>query len=125
MLYIGGARPHQAFDERVFATLRVLRQQHPESRRITLQQFKRMIRDQYLLLYYDEQRAIAALPALLPSDLATRQTASAAIRKATEAPGRLTEASKARLSQIEVIFNDEQPQPEPAQAPRARSDAAE
>jgi Protein of unknown function (DUF3141) len=104
LMYVGGDHAHQVIDERVFASLRQLRQHLPESRRLSLARFKEVVRDQYLLLRHDEEHAVAAIPAMLPSDPAARQAAFQAIRRAAEAAGDLSEGAKGRLSRIEALF---------------------
>ncbi len=123
LLYIGAGLPHRGVDERSFATLRALRQELPASRSISQQQFKSIVKEQYLLLHYDEERAISALPKLLPADPAARQATLTAIHKATEAAGDLPEEGKRRLAEIEALFADAQP--ELTQTRDLRSDAAE
>jgi hypothetical protein len=104
LLYVGGGEERPGADERVFATLRQLRQRYPESRDITLSRFKEIVREQFLLLRYDGERALALIPRLLPDDAAKRQAAIDAIRLAAEAIGELPEAAKRRLARIETLF---------------------
>jgi Protein of unknown function (DUF3141) len=107
LLYIGRGASHMSVDERVFATLRQLRQSHPEYRGIDLGRFKEIVRSQYLTLLYDEEAAVAAIPRLLPSDPAQRRAAFAAIRQAAEAGDDLSEEAQRRLSRIEALFTRE------------------
>ncbi|HLZ66688.1 MAG TPA: DUF3141 domain-containing protein [Aliidongia sp.] len=104
LIYVDQGRPHQAVDERVFAALRQLRQQHPECRRLGLARFKEIVREQYLLLRHDEERALAAIPGFLPDDPAERQSVLDAVRQAIEASGELPDAVRQRLARIEALF---------------------
>jgi hypothetical protein len=106
LLYVARGRSQEAADERVFATLRQLRQRQPESRRLSLARFKEIVREQYLLLRRDEERALAAIPRLLLDDSAERERVFDAVRRAAEAPGDLPEAVKQRLSRVEALFRD-------------------
>ncbi len=111
-------------DERVFATLRQLRQSHPESRRISLAQFKEIVREQFLLLRYDEERAVAAIPRLLPDDQAGREQVLDAVRRAAEAAGDLSAEAKLRLSRIETLFADSGPGPRTDDSDKLGTDGA-
>ena len=57
LLYVGRGRSQEVADERVFATLRQLRRHLPENRQLSLARFKEVVREQYLLLRHDEERA--------------------------------------------------------------------
>ena len=102
--YIRLGSPEQEMDERRFAVLRQVRADHPESRRMSLAQFKQVAREQYLMLHYDEKRAIAALPKLLPADATERAAALAVIRRVISAAGEPSGEVKARLARIEALF---------------------
>jgi hypothetical protein len=106
LLYVGGDGPHQVIDERVFAMLRLLRQHQTESRQFSLSRFKEIVRRQFLLLRHDEERAVAAIPALLPDAPAERQATLDAIRKVADAAGDLPEPARHRLARIEALFGD-------------------
>ena len=85
--------------------MRKLRQQHSECRQLTLTRFKEIVREQFLLLHYDEKRALAAIPRMLDKeDPARREATFDIIRIAAEAVGDLPQQVKQRLSQVEVMF---------------------
>jgi hypothetical protein len=94
-------------DERVCATLRQLRQRHPESGRLSRGRFKEIVREQYLLLRHDEARALAAIPRLLASDPTKRETVLDAVRQAAEAVGDLPEDAKQRLLRVKALFRSD------------------
>src|SRR5258708_704118 len=81
LLYVRLGNPHPAVDERAFAVLRQIRAEHPESGRLSLAQFKELVKAQYLKLRIDQERAIAALPKLLTADAKEREAALAVIRR--------------------------------------------
>ena len=60
--------PERTVDERGFAVLQAIRRLQPANRRRSLGEIKTMFRDQYLLLRLDEERAVRAIPRLLPDD---------------------------------------------------------
>ena len=65
---------------------------------------KKSLRDQYLLLRLDEERALATLPKLIPGDTAARAKTLDAIRRMAMARGEVTDSEKTRLVRIERIF---------------------
>src|SRR5262249_27697712 len=60
-------------DERGIAVLRALREMRPVNERLHLAEVKEIIRVQSLLLRLDEERAVAAIPRLLPDRAEDRQ----------------------------------------------------
>jgi len=97
-------------DERSFATIRRLREAHgPKT--LPLQEFKRIIREQFFMLIVDEPQALATLPHLLPADPAKRAEAFGLIRSVVEATGDIPEPEAERLAAVERIFLGE---PDPA-----------
>jgi hypothetical protein len=104
LLYIGLGRPERAADERGFAVLRQFRDEQPESKRLSLAQFKELVREQYLMLRTDEERAVLAIPELLPEDAAERAAAIKLIRRVVSAIGEPPDEVKKRLARIEALF---------------------
>lgn len=76
-------------DERAFAVLRQIRADYPESGRLSLAQFKDLVKEHYLMLCIDQERAIAALPKLLPEAVAERDAALALIAASPGPPASL------------------------------------
>jgi hypothetical protein len=103
LLYIGRGRGRRGTDERSFAVLRQFRASQPEERRMTLPEFKELVREQNLLLGRDEERAIAALPRLLPEDDAERKTMLDLIRRVVAVGGEPSAEVRQRLSRIEAL----------------------
>jgi hypothetical protein len=104
MLYVGVGSPDRAVDERGFAVLRQFRAEQPESKRLPLGKFKELVRDQYLMLRSDEERAIAAIPKLLPGDATERAAAVKLIQRVISARGEPPTEVKQRLARIEALF---------------------
>ena len=111
LLYVGGGGALPMVDERIFAMLRQLRQHHQASREIHLIRFKEIVREQYLLLRHDEQRALATILRLLPDDPAEREAAFGALRRAVEAAGDVPEAVKKRLADVAALLRIEATKP--------------
>ncbi len=84
-LYVGMAR--QYVDERGFELIRKMRLASTDHQKLTLAQFKAMVREQFFMLLIDQEAALAAIPALLPPGADERQAALAAIRDVISASG--------------------------------------
>ena len=52
--------PEGSVDERGFAMLKIIRESRPAAKRMSLSRFREMLREQYLLVRLDEERAIEA-----------------------------------------------------------------
>ena len=84
ILYIGLA---DAFaDERGFAVIRRLRAEREDS--LPLAEFKQKLREQFFMLLLDEERAVCALPAMLPEDREQREQVFAMVQEIALAAGR-------------------------------------
>ncbi|PNG26797.1 DUF3141 domain-containing protein [Methylocella silvestris] len=97
-------RGQSAIDERAFAALMQLRDSQQPQARPSMARLKEMLRRQALIVRMDEERAVAAIPKLLPASASDRATAVAAIRKIVLAEGDLSEETARRLARIEAIF---------------------
>ena len=64
------------------------------------------MKEQYLMLRLDQERAIAALPKLLPADSAERDGAVGVIRHIVSVAGAPVGEIKARLDRIEALFTN-------------------
>jgi hypothetical protein len=104
-------------DERPYFLLKHMIAELPEKIRPTLAAVKTALKHQFLVLLYDEERALAALPTLMP-ERETRVRVVAAVRRLWEAGGPLSAERKARLARIEKILGLANPARK-AKAPRA------
>ena len=104
LVYIGLAGP--GVDERAF---KVLRQIRAENQGLTLEEFKRLLREQFFSLLLDRDGALAAIPKMLPADAKSRSKALAAIKQIASAAGEIAGERAARLAQIERIFQSAEP----------------
>jgi hypothetical protein len=100
LLYVRTAE--NAADERGFEVLRRIRAEH--GGKTTLSQFKDEVRDQYLMLLVDEQRALETIPVVLKGSEGEAPTLLEFIRKVATAGGRLNEEGQRRLAQVEELF---------------------
>jgi hypothetical protein len=96
--------PQESVDERGYAMLMAVRDMQPANRRLTLSEVRTALREQYLLLRLDEERAVGAIPRLLPDNEQAREAALGAVRQVVEAAGTLPEESGRRLARIEKLF---------------------
>jgi pimeloyl-ACP methyl ester carboxylesterase len=101
MIYVGATRA--GVDERGMAALRRTRLAGEEPK-LTLAEFKAMVREQYFMLLIDEKVAIAAIPALLPDDLDRRRQAFEALREVLSARGEIAGEAAQRLARIDELF---------------------
>ena len=91
-------------DERGFGALQAVRAMRPATERLHLSELKKLIREQYLLVRDDEEKAIRSLPALLNAPDDDRRAAFDIVRHIAEAKGALGEAEAARLDRIRTLF---------------------
>jgi hypothetical protein len=96
--------PEGRVDERGFAALQALRRTQPANRRLTFGEVKALFRDQYLLLRLDEERAVRAIPKLLPDSEPQRRAAWEAVRDVIAAPGEPTDEGRRRLDRLQDLF---------------------
>ncbi len=99
MVYVGMAGP--GVDERAFEMLRQVR---AENSGLTLEEFKRVLREQYFSLLLDQDGALAAIPRMLPADTDACAKMLTAIRKVVSAAGKVSGERAERLAQIEGLF---------------------
>jgi pimeloyl-ACP methyl ester carboxylesterase len=109
LLYVGSARG--MVDERSLEALRRLRQSD-ESKRITLSEFKMLVREQFFMLRLDQEAALAAIPKLLPKSVDARRKAFAAIQEVLSASAEISGEVARRLKQVASLFglDDEEDQ---------------
>jgi hypothetical protein len=102
--------PQGSVDERGFAALQAVRRMQPSNRRMSFGEIKALFRDQYLLVRADEERAIRAIPRLLPDSEQMRQAAWSAVCEVIAARGDLADEGRRRFERLEGLFGA-RPQP--------------
>ncbi|TFV36287.1 DUF3141 domain-containing protein [Bradyrhizobium frederickii] len=101
LLYVGSARG--MVDERSIEALRQVRREHGGAR-LTLAEFKTLVREQFFMLLLDRDATLAAIPKLLPDDLNQRRAAFAAIREVLSASEAISGERADRLKRIADLF---------------------
>ena len=101
LLYIGSARG--MVDERSLEALRRLRQGE-SSARMTLAEFKMLVREQFFMLLIDREAALAAIPKLLPDSMDERRRVFAMIEEILSAGAEISGEVASRLKQIAGLF---------------------
>ena len=96
--------PQRSVDERGFAMLQAIRRLRPANRRLSMDEVKTLFRDQYMLVRLDEERAVRAIPRLLPENEQVRRTGFDALVEVLGARGALPEEGLKRLKRIEELF---------------------
>jgi pimeloyl-ACP methyl ester carboxylesterase len=102
--------PEGKVDERGFAALKQISAELPAAKRVGLTRFKEIVKEQYLILLLDAERAIASLPKLLPSNRRQCEEALALVRRVLAARGALPEEGRRRLERVEAIFTGPPPE---------------
>lgn len=101
MLYVG--MPRGGVDERGVEALRCA-PPSADAPRMTLAEFKAMVREQYFMLLIDQEAALAAIPALLPADLEARRKGLMLLRDVLTASGDLTGETARRMERMTQLF---------------------
>ena len=96
--------PQRSVDERGFAMLHALRDMQPVNDRATLAELKTCLKEQFLLVRLDEERAVRAIPRLLPESATARHAGLEALRAMVGARGVLPEEGTRRLVRVEALF---------------------
>jgi pimeloyl-ACP methyl ester carboxylesterase len=97
--------PEGSIDERGFTVLKLIRESRPVDKRMSLARFKEKVREQYLLVYLDEERAIGSLPRLLGADATQRLATLDILHRVLAARGSISDEGKRRLARIEAVFD--------------------
>jgi pimeloyl-ACP methyl ester carboxylesterase len=101
LLYAGSARG--MVDERSLEALRQLRR-NDTGARMTLPQFKMLVREQFFMLLLDQETALAAIPKLLPDNAGERRAVFAAIREVLSASAEISGEVGRRLKLVAELF---------------------
>jgi pimeloyl-ACP methyl ester carboxylesterase len=101
LLYIGSARG--MVDERSIEALRQVRRDY-SGPRLTLAEFKMLVREQFFMLLLDQEGALAAIPKLLPDDVNQRHAVFAAMREVLSASEEITGERARRLQRVAALF---------------------
>ena len=101
LLYVGSARGMA--DERSLEALRNVRRKDTGTR-LTLAEFKMLVREQFFMLLLDQEGALAAIPKLLPDNASERHAAFKAIREVLSASAAISGEVAKRLKRVAELF---------------------
>jgi hypothetical protein len=90
-------------DERSIEALRRVRRDY-SGPRLTLPEFKMLVREQFFMLLLDQEGALAAIPKLLPEDVDQRRGVFAAMQEVLSASDEITDERASRLQRIAALF---------------------
>lgn len=79
--------------------------------RLTLAEFKAMMREQYFILMLEPEAALTAIPSMLPPDIGARRQAFLTLRQTLSARGELGDETELRLKRIASLFGVEDATP--------------
>ncbi len=102
MLYVAEARG--GADERGATYIWRLIAAQDKAQRLTIAEFKALLREQYFMLLIDEDATLAAIPDLLPPDANLRRLGFAALRELVNVRGEPTGETAVRLRRIAELF---------------------
>jgi pimeloyl-ACP methyl ester carboxylesterase len=115
LLYVGMARGMA--DERSLEALRRIRPIDGGTR-LTVAQFKMMVREQFFMLLLDQEAALAAIPKLLPRSTGERRAGFTAIQNVLSASAKVSGEVGVRLRRVGELFGvDETPGEMPRTVP--------
>nr|WP_294551158.1 DUF3141 domain-containing protein [uncultured Rhodopila sp.] len=107
--------PERSADERGFTVLQAIRDSRPPGERLSQPALKQVLADQFLLIEFDAERAIQALPLLLANEPELRAAALAALHRMIKASGQLSDEGKRRLARVETLFGSPKASKPPAE----------
>jgi len=121
LLYVGMTRG--MFDERSLEALRRMRRED-EASRLTLSQFKTLVREQFFMLILDQEASLTAIPKMLPEDMELRRAAIAAIREVLSVVEEISGETATRLERVTQLFGVSEGDPQAggmSLSPRAKA----
>lgn len=101
LLYVGSVRG--MVDERGLEALRRIRRDDSGSR-LTLPEFKMLVREQFFMLLLEPKASLEAIPKLLPANTEQRAAGFAAIREVLSASVEISGEAARRLEEIAGLF---------------------
>jgi hypothetical protein len=101
LLYVGASRG--MVDERSLEALRRVRADDSGSR-LTLAEFKNLVREQFFMLLLDQEASLAAIPKMLPANAEARRKGLATIREVLSASADISGESAKRLRRVAELF---------------------
>ena len=122
-IMLAGAKAQRMIDARGFRLAQQLRAEHPRLKELSPAQLKAIVKEEALMIRFDEEHALASLPELLPSETERREAVKL-VRQVGRPRGEINAEGEALLTRIERILGLEPAAPlEPGR--RARQPATE
>jgi tellurite resistance protein len=116
-IMLAAARAERMVDARGLRLAQRIKQEHPVLSQIPRERIRAVAKEEAFMLRFDEERALNALPALLPTEQERREAVEI-VRRIGYADGVITPESEAVLTRIEAILGLDR-----AQAPAERKPA--
>src|SRR5262249_4188104 len=110
-------------DERSLEALRRMRREDAQSR-LSLSEFKTLVREQFFMLLLDQKASLAAIPKMLPQEMDARRAVLAVIHEVLSAAGEISGETRIRLDRVAQLFGLGEGEPEQSGSssrPRARA----
>jgi hypothetical protein len=85
--------------------------------RISIAEFKMLVREQFFMLLLDQEAALAAIPKMLPQDMDARRAVFATIREVLSAAGDISGETRKRLDHVASLFGLDKGAPEEEGSP--------
>jgi len=98
-------RPARKVDERAFAMMQQIANDMPPEHRVGPAHFKRVLREQALVVMTDEAKAIEAIPRMLTANGHMREMIFDAVRRVVTSGDPLPAACQARLAKIKALLS--------------------
>ena len=116
-ILLAGAKAQRMLDARGFRLAQQLASEHPRVKGLSPERMKAIAKEEAFMIRFDEERALASLPELLPSE-ADRREALEIVRQVGGARGEIGAEGEALLARVERILGLEPP---PAAGPARRT----
>ena len=101
LLYVGASRG--MVDERSIEALRRARAE-VSGPRLTLPEFKALVREQFFMLLLEPEASLAAIPKMLPKNAEARRAGLAVIREVLSASAEISGEATSRLRRVSELF---------------------
>ena len=102
-IMLAATQAEHMFDARGFRLAQRIKQEHPMLRELSRERIRAAAKEEAFMLRFDRERALAALPLMLPS-AEERREAVDIVRRIGYADGEITPESEAMLEKIERIL---------------------
>ena len=123
-ILLAGAKAQRMLDARGFRLAQQLASEHPRVKGLSPERMKAIAKEEAFMIRFDEERALASLPELLPSE-ADRREAMEIVRQVGGARGEIGAEGEALLARVERILGLEPASPAAGPGRRTRRSPAD